>query len=256
MNDWNPNKYLQFKSERTQPSIDLISKIQKSDPKSIIDIGCGPGNSTQILVNRWPKAEITGLDNSEEMIKTARQDYPNQEWIVNDFSTHEFNRKFDVVFSNAAIQWMPNHSELLKKFRSLLTKRGVVAVQIPQFWDMPLGKIIDNTAKDDRWRIKTESIANIFTIHNYSFYYDVLSQIFSSVEMWETDYLHVLNSHSSIVEMMRSTGLKPYYESLNNDSDISEFEGVVLKEIIIAYPEQSNGKVILPFKRLFFTAHV
>jgi trans-aconitate 2-methyltransferase len=189
------------------------------------------------------------------MIQKATQDYPNQEWIVNDFCSYEFDRKFDLVFSNAAIQWMPNHLKLIRKIRSLLAEKGVAAVQIPQFWEMPLGKIIDKTAKYDRWRKKTENAARLFTIHNYSFYYDALAQLFESVEIWVTDYLHVLNNHASIMEMMRSTGLKPYHESLNDDSDIKEFDEMVLKEIIIAYPEQNNGKVILPFKRLFFIAY-
>jgi trans-aconitate 2-methyltransferase len=106
MNDWNPDLYMQFTSERTQPSIDLISKIKPVKPKSIFDIGCGPGNSTQVLVNRWPKARISGLDSSSSMIKKAEQDYPNQEWIVADALTYNPKIKYDIVFSNAVIQWI------------------------------------------------------------------------------------------------------------------------------------------------------
>jgi len=255
MNDWNPEQYLQFKSERTQPSIDLIYRIDQADPKSIIDIGCGPGNSSQVLVNRWPKSKITGLDSSAEMINKAKQDYPNQEWIIADVSTYEFESKFDIVFSNAAIQWVPNHEELLTKFRGLLSGSGAIAIQIPQFWDMPLGKIIDNTAKVDRWKTRTEAVSNLFTIHNYSFYYDILSDLFNSIEIWETHYMHILNNHVSILEMMRSTGLKPYLERLNSDSDANDFEEIVLNEIMKTYPIQKNGKVILPFKRLFFIGY-
>lgn len=255
MNDWNPDLYMQFRSERTQPSIDLIARINSVEPKSIIDIGCGPGNSTQVLVNRWPKAKITGLDSSSAMIKKAKHDYPNQEWVVADALTYDSDIKYDIVFSNAVIQWVPNHQILLKRFHGMLSDNGLLAVQIPLFWDMPLGKIINNTATDSRWNDRMEGISDLFTIHNYPYYYDQLSELFNSTEIWETHYFHILNSHLSIIKMMRSTGLKPYLEKLDNDSEIEMFEKEVLKEIENAYSKQNNGKVLLPFKRLFFIGY-
>lgn len=255
MSDWNPNLYMQFSSERTQPSIDLNSKINSVEPKTIIDVGCGAGNSTQVLVNRWPKAKITGLDSSPAMIQKAKNDYPNQEWIVADALSYESESKYDIAFSNAVIQWMPNHENLLKKFHGLLSEEGLLAIQIPLFGDMPLGKIIDETANDIRWKGLMEGIADIFTIHNYSFYYDHLSSLFNSIDIWETSYFHIMDSHMAIIEMMRSTGLKPYIEKLDNESDINQFEKMVLTGIEKAYPKQKNGKVLLPFKRLFFIGY-
>jgi trans-aconitate 2-methyltransferase len=255
MMDWNPDLYLQFQSERTQPSIDLINRINSVEPKSIIDIGCGPGNSTQVLANRWPKSKITGLDSSTAMIKKAKKDYQKQSWIVADALTYESEIKYDIVFSNAVIQWIPNHEKLLTKFYRILSDHGIVAVQIPLFWDMPLGKIINNTAKDERWNTQTEGVFDLFTIHNHSFYYEQLSELFSSIEMWETHYMHVLDGHISILKMMRSTGLKPYLDKLDDDLEKKEFEEEVLKEIKNAYPIQKNGKVLLPFKRLFFIGY-
>jgi trans-aconitate 2-methyltransferase len=255
MNDWNPNLYMQFRSERTQPSIDLIAKIKPVEPKSIIDIGCGPGNSTQVLVNRWPNAKITGLDSSSSMIRKAEQDYPNQEWIVADALTYDPEIEYDIVFSNAVIQWIPNHEDLLKKFHGMLSDNGTVAIQIPLFWDMPLGKIINETAKDSRWKEQMEGIEDLFTIHNYSFYYDNLSNLFNSIDIWETHYFHILDSHIAILEMMRSTGLKPYLDKLDTDLDINLFEKKVMIEIEKAYPKQKNSKVLLPFKRLFFIGY-
>jgi trans-aconitate 2-methyltransferase len=255
MDDWKPNLYMQFRSERTQPSIDLIGKMNLIEPKSIIDIGCGPGNSTQVLVNRWPKAKITGLDSSPAMIKKAIQDYPNQEWIVADALTYKPKIAYDIVFSNAAIQWIPEHGKLLKKFHGMLTDIGLVAIQIPLFWDMPLGKIIRKTAEDSHWKERLKGVSDLFTIHNYSFYYDHLSSLFNSIDIWETHYFHVLDNHMAIIEMMRSTGLKPYLDKLDNDLDISQFEKKVLIGIEKEYPEQKNGKVLLPFKRLFFIGY-
>ena len=224
MNDWNPDLYMQFRSERTQPSIDLIDRINPIQPKTIIDIGCGPGNSTQVLVNRWPKAKITGLDSSSAMIKQAKHDYPSQEWIVADALTYESSIKYDIVISNAAIQWIPNHEDLLKRFHGMLSDNGLIAIQIPLFRDMPLGKIINNTAKDGRWKAQTTGVSDLFTIHNYSFYYDHLSELFNSIEIWETKYFHILDSHLSILKMMRSTGLKPYLEKLNSDSGKNQYK--------------------------------
>jgi len=252
MSDWQPDLYLQFKSERTQPSIDLVSKINQVNPKRIIDIGCGPGNSTQILAQKWPKSKIVGIDSSASMIEKAKQDYPNQEWIIANASSYESEMKFDIVFSNAVIQWIPNHEELLIKFHNLLSDEGVVAVQVPQFWNMPLGKIIDNIANDTRWKDQTDGVSELLTIHNHSFYYDILSDLFNVIELWETHYIHVLENHLAIMEMMRSTGLKPYLERLVNESDKKEFEEAVLSDIRKAYPIQKNGKVLLPFNRLFF----
>lgn len=255
MNDWNPSLYMKFRSERTQPSIDLIAKINTIEPKSILDIGCGPGNSTQVLVNRWPKAKITGLDSSSAMIKKAKQDYPNQDWLAADVLTYASEIEYDIVFSNAVIQWIPNHENLLKKLHGMLSNNGLVAIQIPLFWDMPLGKIINETAKDSRWKKKMEGVGDLFTIHGYSFYYDHLSSLFSSIDIWETHYFHILDSHKAILEMMRSTGLKPYLDRLDNDLDVGQFENKVITEIEKVYPKQKNGKVLLPFKRLFFIGY-
>lgn len=255
MSDWNPNLYMQFRSERTQPSIDLIAKIKSVEPRSIIDIGCGPGNSTKELVNRWPKAKITGLDSSSAMIKKAEQDYPNQEWIVADALDYEPASEYDIVFSNAVIQWIPDHENLLKKFYGILSGNGLVAIQIPLFWDMPLGKIINETADDNRWKEKLEGISDLFTMHNYSFYYDHLSNLFDSIDIWETHYFHILDSQIAILEMMRSTGMKPYLDKLDKNLDKEKFEKKVLIGIEKAYPKQKNGKVLLPFKRLFFIGY-
>lgn len=254
MSDWKPDLYMQFKSERTQPSIDLVSKLNIIDPKNIIDIGCGPGNSTQILANRWPNSNIIGIDRSESMIEKAKHDFPNQKWELANASEYTSSRKFDIIFSNAVIQWIPNHEKLFKKFYNMLSQSGVVAIQIPQFWDMSLGKIIDDASKLPRWEEKISEISNLLTMQSYSFYYDILSNLFNSIEIWETDYIHIMEGHLSILNMIRSTGLKPYNDKLELDSDIKEFEAVVLSQIKRAYPIQKNGKVLLPFKRLFITA--
>ena len=253
--DWNPDLYLRFEKERTQPSIDLVSRINFDRPGKIVDMGCGPGNSTQILVQRWPDAMVTGIDNSPAMIEKAKKDFPNQNWVLLDAGKDEINEKFDLVFSNAAIQWMPNHPELFKKFYNTLNDNGLIAIQLPLFWGMPIGKAIKNIAEESRWNALLKGVSALFTIHDYSYYYDLLSQSFNSIEMWETHYIHIMDSHFSILEMIRSTGLKPYLDKLENENDKREFEDLVLKKIVEDYPQQINEKVLFPFDRLFFIAN-
>lgn len=253
--DWNPDLYLKYGKERIQPSIDLISRIDYDNPSTIIDIGCGPGNSTQILYQRWPDSKILGIDNSEAMINKAKQDYPNQEWKIVDAEKEVIAGKYDIVFSNATIQWIPNHAELFQRLKNNLTDKGIIAIQLPLFFDMPLGKSIAKISEDKRWDHLTESVNDLFTIHNSSEYYDILSEIFPSFEIWETDYIHIMDSHNSILEMIRSTGLRPYLDRLTNNIDKKEFEVKVLEEITNDYKEQRDGKVLFPFKRLFIIAN-
>jgi trans-aconitate 2-methyltransferase len=252
--DWNPELYLKFDKERTQPSIDLVSRINCENPSKIIDIGCGPGNSTQILAQRWPNAEITGIDNSPAMIDKAKSDYPKQNWLLLDAGKDEIPGKFELVFSNAAIQWIPDHAKLLEKLHTLLNHEGILAIQVPLFWNMPIGKTIVETSNKSKWKEQTKGIKELFTIHEPSFYYNQLAKLFTTIELWETDYIHKMNSHHAILEMIRSTGLKPFLERLDSDNDKNDFENSVLLEIMKNYPLQDNGKVLFPFKRLFFIA--
>ena len=252
--DWNPELYLKFDKERTQPTIDLVSRINFEKPKRIIDIGCGPGNSTQILSKRWTNSSIIGVDNSHAMIEKARKDFPNQEWKIVDVSKDEIEGEFDIVFSNAAIQWIPDHVNLFKKFHKILSDEGIFAAEIPLFFDMHIGKSIARISKDNRWSSKTEEVKKLFSVHDSKTYYDYLSELFTSIEMWETDYIHTMDSHFSILEMIRSTGLRPYLNKLESDELKKEFEEEVFNSIQNDYSLQKNGTVIFPFKRLFFIA--
>ena len=252
--DWNPDLYLKFGKERIRPSVDLVSRIDFENPLSILDVGCGPGNSTQILAHRWPDSKITGIDNSPAMIERAKLDYPKQEWRLLDAGKDEISGEFDIIFSNATIQWIPNHFELINKFKNILSENGIIAIQLPLFFDMPIGKSIAGISKESRWSGATEGVTELFTIHNYSLYYDYLSILFGSVEIWESNYIHILDSHKSILEMISSTGLRPYLDKLDTDADKEDYVEKVLSAIKKDYPLQKNGKVLFPFKRLFFIA--
>ena len=254
-NDWNPQLYLKFKNERAQPSVDLVSRINLENPRKIIDIGCGPGNSTQILVQRWPDSKVFGLDNSPGMIEKAKMDYPDQEWILRDASQIDNKEKYDIVFSNATIQWIPDHEKLLTGLVNMVNKNGALAIQLPKFRDMPVGKAISRVARKETWRNLIADCDGLFTMHDKRFYYDLLVNQVSSVEIWETSYIHVMESHLIILDMLRSTGLRPYLERLESEEMKAEFEEYLLEEIKRDYPLQKNGKVLFPFERLFFVAY-
>lgn len=254
MSDWNSELYLKFKKERTQPSYDLADKINFENPKRIIDIGCGPGNSTAVLKKRFPNAYILGVDFSPNMIEKAKADYTELDFMLFD-AQKDFDKldgKFDVVFSNACIQWIPNHKKLLPDMMSILNPGGVLAVQIPFQFEQPVHKAIAKVSSSDKWKslIPFEKVFNILSENEY---FDVLSEISADFSMWKTVYFHRMPSQFSIIEWYRSTGLKPYLEILPEDKK-QEFENDIFEEIKSHYPVQQNGEVIFRFPRLFFTA--
>ena len=254
MREWDPQQYLQFKYERTQPSIDLVARIQIESPKTIIDIGCGPGNSTQILRNRWPTADIVGIDKSEKMIERAQTDYPSQKWIVADALQFEANQPYDIVFSNAAIHWISDHDILIPRLFKIVHENGILAVQVPANFESPLYKIILKTSKSNKWRDFTSGCADRITYHDAEYFYNKLASLTQDIALWETTYYHILNSHQDLIEWYKSTAMKPFLDTLPTENDRVLFQKEVLDECKEYYPLQSDGKILYPFKRLFFIA--
>ena len=251
---WNADQYVKFIKERTEPAADLANKIPLKNPHSVIDIGCGPGNSTKVLANKFPYAQITGADNSYHMLDKAKIKYPNINFIFFDAikSFAELPQKYDVVFSNACIQWVADHRTLLPNMMKALNDGGILAVQIPINFKEPIHVIIETITQSAKWksRFAKPRIMHILTSEEY---FDLLSKISSDFSIWETTYFHRLPSHKSIIEWYKGTGLRPYLASLNQN-DAFEFEKDVYHEIIKAYPKQDNGEIIFKFPRLFFTA--
>lgn len=254
MDDWNSAQYLKFKNERTQPSIDLVNRIDIVNPRKIIDIGCGPGNSTQVLAQRFPNAYILGVDNSSNMIKTAKENYPNLDFKTCDVGKDlsMLDKDFDVVFSNACIQWIPNHNQLLKNLIELLKTDGILAVQTPINQKEPIHKIIAEISINEKWKSEFTN-PRIFYNLTQSEYFDLLSEISSGFSMWETTYYHKLKSHKDIMEWYRGTGLRPYLNVLSEEKK-KIFEQDVFQRVIKEYPIQKNGEIIFRFPRLFFIA--
>ena len=255
MPDWQPDLYLQFGKERTQPSIDLVARIDLTDPKRIIDIGCGPGNSTKVLQARWPQAKIVGLDNSEAMVAEARTKYPDMTWLQAGASDDLSELgTFDLVFSNAAIQWIPDQELLLPRLFGMLNTQGILAVQVPCAKYMPLHIEQVKLAAAEKWKNRFENLTSTYSVHTAGFYYDILCNLTKEIDLWETDYYHLMDTHADLVKWSSGSALRPYLECLQDASMIAEFCSEYEEALKGVYPPQTDGKIILPFTRIFFIA--
>jgi trans-aconitate 2-methyltransferase len=252
---WDPSLYLRFGDERTQPAIDLAARVTLEAPRRIIDIGCGPGNSTAVLRSRWPLVQVTGLDSSPEMIERARGDAPDQQWICDDAAGFRGEQAYDLVYSNATLQWIPNHHDLIKRLWEAVAPGGALAVQVPANRESPLHRALLAVAAIEPFRKHLERVTNLFTYHPAEFYYNLLAPLAKRYETWTTEYLHILCSHDDLVTWYRGTGMRPFLQALEDDRQREAFESSVLCLARNDYPLQSDGKLLFPFRRLFFVAY-
>jgi trans-aconitate 2-methyltransferase len=256
INGWNPDLYLRFADERALPAMDLVARIRHEGPRRIIDMGCGPGNSAEIIARRWPRASIVGLDNSPAMIERARKDHPDWTWILADAVSYEPDGTYDVVSSSGTIQWVQDHENLLSRWFASLEPGGALATQIPRFDLMPASAAIAKTASDPRWAPRLSSLPDLFTFHGADFYYDLFMKLGAvGFEAWETSYIHVMDSARSIAEMLRATALRPCLAALDSDGEREAFVAAYAETIAREYPPCADGKVLFPFRRLFFVAY-
>lgn len=255
MSTWNADLYLQFANERTQPSLDLISRIDLTNPARIVDLGCGPGNSTAILRQRWQQADITGLDNSPEMIAAAAVAYPDGKWILADAATWTADIPYNLVFSNAMLHWLPDHARLFSHLFAQVAAGGALAIQIPAHERSPLRQVVLDVSKHSAWSDRMESARTALTMESPSFYYDLMQPIATHLDIWETEYYHVMDSHQSIVDWFRGTGLRPFLAVLDNETQRQQFEQQLLAVYTAAYPAQKDGRILFPFRRLFIVAY-
>ena len=255
MADWNSTQYLKFKNERTQPAIDLANRVEVENPQKIADLGCGPGNSTQVLAKKFPNACILGVDNSENMIAAARENCPGLDFCICDIGSglSQLDHDFDVVFSNACIQWVPDHHKLIPGMLGLLKKGGLLAVQIPMNFQEPIHRIISEVSSSEKWNAYFP-MKRIFYTLSPEEYFDILSGCSQDFSIWQATYYHVMKSWRDILEWYRGTGLRPYLSVLAEDRR-GEFEEDILQRLVKAYPPQKKGDILFRFPRFFFTAH-
>jgi trans-aconitate 2-methyltransferase len=252
--DWRPDQYLKFEDERTRPSTDLLRRVPLTQAHRCIDLGCGPGNSTELLLERFPEALVSGLDSSPSMTSKAQERLPGLSFEIADVSTWEPSERFDVIFANAVFQWVPDHPTLLARLASFLNRGGCLAVQMPNNHDEPSHRLMREIAQVGPWAEKlTAAAAAKEEIGSFDAYYGWLLSAGCTVDIWQTTYVHALDGAAAIVEWFMSTGLRPYLDPLSAD-ERAEYLAQYEARIAEAYPAQADGKVLLRFPRLFFVA--
>ena len=256
MTAWNPDLYMQFGNERTQPAIDLISRINLTNPKRIVDCGCGSGNSTAVLRRRWPQAQIIGMDSSPEMLTEAKNSTPNQEWLLDDIKSWRPSSQVDLIFSNAALHWIPDHAELISRLFGQVASGGALAFQIPSVTQSILHSLIHDTANHPEWQDRMIAAKAVLTSETAAFYYDVLGSKASSIDIWETEYFHVMADHDKVIDWLTSTRLRPFLDCLKTRAEQRKFLSNLHERLLLAFPQQKNGKILFPFRRLFLIAYL
>ncbi len=257
--DWDPALYLRFEAERTRPARDLAARLEGVSPRRVLDLGCGPGNSTAALAERFPNAEAVGADCSPAMLERARKICPGARFVPCDAGREADLAalgRFDVVFSNAFLQWMPRESQaaLLCRFAGLLNPGGVMAMQVPQFTHMPASRALRDAAFSPETAAYFSGFGHPMDALTETECYDALG--FSpEVSLWVTEYVHVMPDAEHILAMLRSTALRPYEERLP-EALRGGFARRALENLRRAYPPRADGRVLFPFRRLFFTARI
>jgi trans-aconitate 2-methyltransferase len=255
MPSWDRKLYLTFNAERTRPAVDLASRVDVADPRRVIDLGCGPGNSTAVLRARWPAAAITGLDSDAAMLTSAERSDPGVRWVRADAALWEPDEAYDVVFSNALLQWLPDHANMIHRLFAAVAPGGALAVQLPTHRTSLLHRHIQEIAGLPEWAEATRDVRHGISTHDAGYYYDALRSATERIDLWETEYFHVMNGPEAILEWIRGTGLRPYLSALADEDERRRFEAALLERVAVSYPRRSDGRVLFPFRRLFFVGY-
>jgi trans-aconitate 2-methyltransferase len=248
---WDPDRYLAYADERGRPFVDLVARIDAADPQTVVDLGCGPGNLTALLAGRWPHASVTGADSSAEMIARARRDFPGIGFEVGDLRDWSAPRGVDVLVSNATLQWLPDHLELLPRLVAQVRPGGWFAFQVPGNFEEPSHTIRTALAGEAPYAEHTAGAA-VPSSYDATTYLRALQALGCQVDAWETTYLHVLHGGDPVFTWVSGTGARPTLQALPDDL-LPAFEAEFKRRLRQAYPDDGHG-VVLPFRRIFVVA--
>lgn len=257
---WDPDRYLAYADERSRPFVDMIAQIRATSPRTVVDLGCGPGNLTALLAARWPDADVLGLDSSPEMIATARaraDDVGYEQADLREWIRAAQGDPVDVVVSNATLQWLPEHLDLLPGLVAAVRPGGWLAFQVPGNFEEPSHTIRRELAAEDAYAPHVEGVAHPSS-HEGTAYLDALIRLGCEVNAWETTYLHVLDGADDpdpVFTWVSATGARPTLQALPADLR-GTFEDEFRRRLALAYPVRADGGVVLPFRRIFAVAQV
>lgn len=254
MVDWSARQYLKFEDERTRPARDLLAQVPLEAARLVCDLGCGPGNSTELLVRRFAHATVIGVDSSPGMLRQAGSRLSDCTFIAADLSDWVPPEDADLLFSNATFQWVPDHVAVLRRLLASLRTGGVFAIQIPDNFEEPTHALIREVARSGPWAgYLAEMGPDRASPPPVGVYYDQLRPLCTKLDLWHTIYHHQLDGAPAIVEWLRGSGLRPYLDPLPEDQRAAFIDAYTAR-IAATYPPQADGKVLLRFPRLFMVA--
>jgi trans-aconitate 2-methyltransferase len=256
---WDPAQYGIFADHRLRPAMELLERVPLSAPRLIYDLGCGTGEITGIMANRWPGARVIGVDNSPQMLAKAAAVSDEIAWIEADVAGWQPDGAPDLIYSNATLQWLDDHDALIPRLFGLLAPGGCLAVQMPMSWDLPSHRLMRETLAHGGPggapigpATLREALDHVW-VADAAHYFDLLSPNTRSLDIWETEYLQVLEGENPVLDWVSGTGLRPVLNGLA-DADRAVFLASYAAALLEAYPRRSNGQTLYPFRRLFMVA--
>ena len=249
---WDPSQYLRYDNERSQPARDLIAALGDVDPTEIVDLGCGTGNSTALLAQRWPQASLTGVDGSTEMLNQASQSGVRAAWHAADIATWRPDTPVDLIFSNAALHWLDDHTTLFPQLIGTLAEHGALAVQMPYNFSQPSHTLINYIANEPQWVDRLHHVVRPSPVAAPDNYLRILEPLVSVLRVWTTTYLHVLGGDHPVADWTGGATLRPVIAALGDDAHafIDEYKS----QLTVAYPRRADGTTVFPFTRMFIIA--
>ncbi len=258
---WNPQQYLQFEDHRLRPAVDLLARVAQPAPRTVVDLGCGAGNVTRLLALRWPDAQIVGVDNSPEMLAQARAattDLPRVRFAAGDLATWAPEAPVDVVYSNAALHWLPAHDAVFPRVIAMVAAGGTLAVQMPDNFRAPSHTAIADLAQSPRWRAQLGSLVRDAPVATAADYFRWLAPAARALDVWTTEYLQVLpkgdGADHPVAAWTKGTWLVPFMAALAADEQRA-FGADYDARLAHAYPPLPDGRILFPFRRLFIVAN-
>ncbi len=250
---WDPTQYLRFGDERLRPALDLLARIPAERPARVIDLGCGPGNVTAVLAERWPGAAVEGVDGSAAMLGRARSAVPGAAFTQADIATWAPATSPEVIYSNAALHWLGDHETLLPRLLSLLAPGGWLAVQVPMMHDAPLRRLQPEVAAAGPWAARLAGIGSAPPVLAAGVYWDLLRPHARALDLWETTYWHALSGEDAVAQWALGSSLRPFLDALD-EAERPGFVDAYRAALRPHYPHRADGTTLLPFRRLLLVA--
>lgn len=253
MASWDPGQYLKFADHRLRPALDLMARIPPVAARTVYDLGCGPGTITRLLAERWPDARVTGVDASAEMLARARALAPGIDFVAADLARWAPPAPAELLFSNAALQWLDGHETLFPRLLSCVAPGGVLAVQMPRNFAAPSHRLLDETVQAGPWRDRLAGLRRAVPVAPPAAYHRLLAPHAASLDIWEAEYLHRLEGADPVVEWTKGTALRPFLDALDAET-CAAFLADYSRRVGAVYPPEPDGATLFPFRRLFIVA--